>query len=131
MKKLFLLVSAVFAIIVCYAQLKEVRGIQTSAVKYYDEDYKMNVGGFEFVNENDYSVWVDAELCTQGFTYNDDTYTYTYVIRGTRATKSFSLKPKETYVWKCGDKMIFKEYSGDYGDYSEKFYVQYKAYKAE
>lgn len=125
MKKLFLLVSAVFAIIVCYAQLKEVRGIQTRTVKYYDENYKMDLGGFEFVNENDYSVWVDAELCTHGFSYSDKN-----IVRGTRATKSFSLKPKETYVWKCGDKMAF-QWSNSYYNYSKNFYVQYKAYKAE
>ena len=108
----------------CFAQLKEVRGVQTRLVKY-DSSSQPNKYGFEFTNENNYTVWVEAELHTHGFTYSGID-----VQRGVRDTKSFTLKPGETYTWKCGDKMQFSSY-GSYSDYHEKFYVKYNAYKAE
>lgn len=121
---------AILNVILCcmsinsYAQLKEVRGVQTRVVTYYDTDEKKELHGFEFKNENNYSVWMEAELVTQGFSlgFSDGSY----VKEGTRDTKNFTLKPGETYVWKCGARMVW------YGeDYYDRYFVQYKAYKAE
>ena len=132
---------AVLTVLMCFAstnafaQLKEVRGVQTRMVEYQSEKYVdyykvgYNRHGFEFKNENNYSVWIEVELCTNGYGYawsggNGD---YTQKIAaGTYDTKSFTLKAGETYVWKCGDKMLIDN-SDHYADY----YVKYKAYKAE
>ncbi|MBQ7062357.1 MAG: hypothetical protein IJM88_03595 [Bacteroidales bacterium] len=109
-----------------FAQLKEVRGVQTRSVQYtgYDEDNRMvEKWGYELKNENNYDVWVELELKTTGFTYG---YSDTKVQSGVRDTKNITLKAGETYVWKCGDRMRFIS-----SDYHEKFYVTYKAYKVE
>lgn len=117
---------AILSILLCcmsinsYAQLKEVRGVQTRVVTYYDTDKKRELHGFEFKNENNYSVWVEAELVTQGFTYD-----YSEVTGGTRDTKNFTLKAGETYIWKCGERMYWNR------DYYDRYFVKYKAYKAE
>ena len=121
---------AVLTVLMCFAsanafaQLKEVRGVQTRVVEYQSNEKNDYVGGrhgFEFKNENDYSVWVEAELITQGFSCR-----YGQVNAGTRDTKSFTLNAGETYVWKCGDRMIWYD-----DDYYDRFFVKYKAYKAE
>lgn len=107
-----------------FAELKEVRGVQTRSVSYteYDSDYKeITRWGYELKNENNYDVWIELELKTHGF----DTYRI-HVIEGVRDTKSITLKAGETYIWKCGDRMRF-----DGSDYHEKFHLVYKAYKAE
>lgn len=129
MKKLM----AVLTVLMCFAstnvfaQLKEVRGVQTRVVEYQSDKKHSWVGytrhGFEFKNENSYPVWVEAELCTQGFSYQ---FEKDPVKEGTTDTKSFTLDAGETYVWKCGDKMIW--WSNDYYD---RYFVKYKAYKAE
>lgn len=110
-----------------FAQLKEVRGVQTRVVEYQGNESIGSIGykrhGFEFKNENNYSVWVEAELNTQGFVYN---YYGDSVKKGTRDTKNFTLNAGETYVWKCGDRMIW---GGD--DYYDRYFIKYKAYKAE
>lgn len=123
-------IMAILSVLMCcmsinsYAQLKEVRGVQTRVVTYYDTDWKEELHGFEFKNENNYSVWVEAELVTQGFTvpYND----HPHVEGGTRDTKNFTLKPGETYVWKCGGRMVWLSH-----DFYDRYFVKYKAYKAE
>lgn len=130
---------AVLTVLMCFAstsafaQLKEVRGVQTRSVKYstdkkyYDlfgeKEWVNSLHGFEFKNENNYTVWVESELSTNGFTYDYDEYA-----EGVRDTKSFTLNAGETYIWKCGNKMLSR--SGD-KDLSGKFYVKYKAYRAE
>ena len=127
---------AILTILMCFAstnafaQLKEVRGVQTRCVVYQsDEKIDSSVGysrhGYEFKNENSYPVWVEAELCTQGFTARDGLEKHN-VKGGTRDTKSFTLNAGETYVWKCGDRMLWYKY-----DYYNRYYVTYKAYKAE
>ncbi len=137
-----LTVLMVFTVTNVFAQLKEVRGVQTRVVTYQGDKqigYKGRDGetihGFEFKNENNYSVWVEAELCTNGYSYKDGSRS-----AGTYNTKSFTLNAGETYVWKTGDKMIHEEdgyYSGSYQwirtykDYYDQYYVKYKAYKAE
>lgn len=128
---------AILTILMCFAstsafaQLKEVRGVQTRVVEYQGQKKLEGLGyqrhGFEFKNENNYAVWVEAELYSTGFVYN-----YGREAEGTKDTKSFTLKAGETYVWKCGDKMEFED--GAYyhhSDYSENYYVKYKAYRAE
>lgn len=128
---------AVFTVLMCFAstsafaQLKEVRGVQTRMVKYESEKSVYDVfgegkwgyfmHGFEFKNENNYAVWVEAELSNIKFSYGKYIYN-----EGTRGTKSFTLNAGETYIWKCGNRML-----EDDKDLSGKFYVKYKAYKAE
>lgn len=128
---------AVLTVLLCFAstnvfaQLKEVRGVQTKRVRYQteqrycdsygDREWSNNLHGFEFYNENNYAVWVEAELCTHRFSHGGYDW-----MEGTRDTKNFTLKAGETYVWKCGDKMLY-----DSSDLSGNFFVKYKAYKAE
>lgn len=124
-----------FASTSVFAQLKEVRGVQTRVVGYqdYDINYKVigyNRHGFEFKNENNYTVWVECELHTNGYTYRGEE-----IKPGVYDTKSFTLNAGEVYVWKCGKKMLYTD-SGPYGDkygydMYENYYVRYKAYKAE
>ena len=108
----------------CFAQLKEVRGIQTRSI-LYDSESRPNKYGFEFKNENNYAVWVEAELWATHFTVPRGHY----IKNDVRDTKNFTLGPGETYRWKCGDRMIFWSYNEE--DFHEKFYVKYTAYKAE
>ena len=109
-----------------FAQLKEVRGVQTRVVVYNDNGKERH--GFEFKNENSYPVWVEAELVTHGFQYGRDEY----VKGGTMDTKSFTLKAGEAYTWKCGYRMFTHEGNGYWErDNYDKFFVKYKAYKAE
>ena len=120
---------AVLTVLMCFAstnvfaQLKEVRGVQTRVVEYQGdwEAYyaKYNRHGYELTNENKYAVWIEVELWEKG---NDDIPEGRIV-----DAKSFTLKAGETYVWKCGDKMIFRGASDGY----ESIFVKYKAYKAE
>lgn len=125
---------AVLTVLMCFtatsafAQLKEVRGVQTRVVEYQSNESWNRVGynrhGFEFKNENNYPVWVEAELCTNGYYFDGE------IMAGTYDTKSFTLQAGESYVWKVGDKMI-KQYTSMYYDNSDQYYVKYKAYKAE
>ena len=110
-----------------WAQLKEVRGVQTRTVTQtvIKDNQRIETHAYEFTNENAYPVWVEAELCTHGFTFNSHE-----IVGGTRDTKSFTLKAGESYVWKCSDRMLFWSY-GSWSDWSEKFFVKYRAYKAE
>ena len=100
-------------------QLEEVRGVQTRVVTYEDND-GVKMKGFEFKNENSYAVWVDADLVTKGSKRFEDSKTTSQ--SNTCDKKSFSLKPGEAYIWKCGRKI--KYYGGE-------CYVEYKAYKAK
>ncbi|MBP9994536.1 MAG: hypothetical protein KBT67_06275 [bacterium] len=123
-----------------FAQLKEVRGVQTRVVTYQSDekidgspkiDYYRH--GFEFKNENNYAVWVEAELSTNGYDNGLSKYSDSYksINAGIYDTKSFTLQAGETYVWKCGDRMI-KKINGYYArDYYDLYYVTYKAYKQE
>lgn len=120
---------ALLTILMCFAstnvfaQLKEVRGVQTRMVEYQTDEYINRVGytrhGFEFKNENNYSVWVETEL------YDSDGKIVD--------TKSFTLNAKESYVWKVGDKFLHIRILGsvDKEDQYDQYYVKYKAYKAE
>ena len=128
-------IMAVLTVLMCltstnvFAQLKEVRGVQTRVVEYQSDKKEKDVGynrhGFEFKNENNYPVWVEVELCTNGFNYSCGTEN-----EGTYDTKSFTLNAGESYIWKVGDKYIWFCFNS-YKDYYDKYYVKYKAYKAE
>lgn len=133
-------IMAVLTVLMCFAstntfaQLKEVRGVQTRVVKYHVSPpltyYKIEeIHGFEFKNENSYPVWVEVELCTNGYKQAHPTADR-MVNAGTCDTKSFTLKAGETYIWKCGEKMI-ADAGIDSHDYYDQYYVKYKAYKAE
>ena len=147
---------AVLTVLMCFAstnvfaQLKEVRGVQTRVIAYqgekeigYENEGRNTIHGFEFKNENNYPVWIEVELCTNGFSTK---YNREQIAAGTYDTKSFTLNAGETYVWKTGEKMIrytgtYNQYYGNsgvnwstheyYDDYYDQYYVKYKAYKAE
>lgn len=131
MKKAFLFFCMAMSLFAtnAFAQLKEVRGVQTRSVQYteYDEKQGEEVTrwGYELKNENNYTVWVELELKTHGFTQCYDKT----IVAGVRDTKNITLKAGETYVWKCGDRMVFWCYGEE--DHHEKFHITYKAYKTE
>lgn len=107
MKKLFFVMLAALSISLCaYAQLKEVRGVLTKQTEY--KNGSITCYGYTFTNENNYSVWIEAELWYS--TYDRDNYITN--------TKSFTLKPGESYLWRT--------FTDQYH-----YYVKYKAYKAE
>lgn len=133
-------IMAVLTVLMCFtstnafAQMKEVRGVQTRMVEYqsnekaYGVDYSRH--GFEFKNDNSYPVWVDVELWIYPYNYYDNGYKS--VQESVRATKSFTLNAGETYVWKCGDQILGAPgMSSARSLCHEKYYVKYKAYKAE
>lgn len=145
-----------FLAIVCgmlsFAQSLEVKGVETKVVIYdgpeYSAvyDYSMYSGnnryqsstkwfGFSFYNMNSISVSVEAELYQE----HDGKMV---------ATKSFNLKPNETYIWKHENRgkdfKVNEDNStritwtdskkepviyGAYGSTSGTYYVKYKAYK--
>lgn len=91
MKKILIILLVLMGCIVGFAQLIELRGVET---KWVDD-------GYSFYNMNSISVSIDAELYNSSQTLIN--------------TKSFTIKSKETYIWK-----ITKPSGG---------YVKYKAYK--
>lgn len=145
-----------FVAIVCgmlsFAQSLEVKGVETKVVIYDGPeyravyDYSMYSGnnryqsstkwfGFSFYNMNSISVSVEAELYQE----HDGKMV---------ATKSFNLKPNETYIWKHENRgkdfKVNEDNStritwtdskkepviyGAYGSTSGTYYVKYKAYK--
>ena len=126
----------VLTVLMCFtstsaiAQLKEVRGVQTRMIEYYEYNSLSHQTdtkkGFEFNNENNYAIWVEAEL------WNTDYYvgingTQQIKKAGIRDTKSFTLSAGETYIWKCYDKMEGEGHRIE----PSLYYVKYKAYKAE
>lgn len=126
---MFCIVMSLFATSAFAQQLKEVRGIQTRSVKYTEyysdsKNYKER-WGYEFVNENDYDVWLEIELKASRAITNYG------IAAGIRATKSITLKAGEKYVWKCGENMVSAPESGYAYDAHEVFYIEYKAYKKE
>lgn len=132
--------------IISFAQSLEVKGVETKVVIYdgpqyeavcgcstYGDRYKSSTKwfGFSFYNMNSISVSVEAELYRE---YDGKMVT----------TKSFNLKPNETYIWKHENRerdfkvnqdyntsiswtVSKKEPNGGYG--CGRYYVKYKAYK--
>ena len=137
MKKMCMLIFALMSTVVGFAQLSEVKGVETKLVIYdgpqygaaygYGYKYSTKWFGFSFYNMNSISVSVEAELYQE--------YDGKMV-----ATKSFNLKPNETYIWKHENRDYFKvNVSGidwvdskkepNGGHYCGRYYVKYKAYK--
>ena len=131
-----------------FSQLSEVKGVETKVVIYdgpeyraiyesssYSNKYQSSTKwfGFSFYNMNSISVSVEAELYQE---HNGKMV----------ATKSFNLKPNETYIWKHENRRDdFKVNASEngaktwwtdskkepviYGSYGSTYYVKYKAYK--
>lgn len=131
-----------FASVKTYAQ--EVRGVETKLTKYSGPEYKVNKWGatrnlwfgYSFTNMNSIPVSVDAEL------YIRNTKTQEHSLE---TTKSFTLKPGETYIWKfetmssfcvyypSWDRRDIEERSEPFFSYTSQgtdyYYIKYKAYK--
>lgn len=105
---------ALMSSVVGFAQLSEVKGVETKLVVYNGSEYKVNVGryhngsfyysystkwfGYSFYNMNSIPVSVEARL------YEFDKYDGHIKI----TTKTFNLKPRETYIWKHENMDAFK-----------------------
>lgn len=110
-----------------YAQLQEVRGIETRRVIYYGPQYETGYAGekysnryygYEFTNANSISVSVDIVIYKRWNSTNREA-----VYR-----KTITLKPKESYILKYdGYKgfMVDKNCMDDISNYD----IEYKAYK--
>ena len=109
-----------------YAQLQEVRGIETRKVEYvgnyysdgklYDWDKNILMYGFEIHNTNSCTVSVDIELY---FNCGEKEELVT--------TKSVTLKPGETYLFKQESRPGFRKDNHRI----DCFYIRYKAYKVQ
>lgn len=111
-----------------FAQLQEVRGIETRRVIYEgpmqevigfgDNGSSNKYYGFEFKNMNSISVSVDIELWWDGEVLE---------------TKSITLKPKEKYILKFENRTVSLVENNKYhmSDDISKYSVKYKAYKLQ
>lgn len=134
MKKAFLMFCMAMSLFAtnAFAQLQEVRGVETRRVEYTGNFYQngkihtanTTMYGWEFHNANSIKVSVDIELC----------YTDNKGEEVVAATKSITLKPDETYVLKKEDS--WSHYKADKSGenhelYIKYYYVKYKAYKLQ
>ena len=141
---------ALMSSVVGFAQLSEVKGVETKLVVYDGSEYEASTGssrsggfnyrsstkwfGYSFYNMNSIPVSVEAEL------YKTHDYKGQLLV----TTKTFNLKPGETYIWKHENTSAFKvNYTNDgyYGWTESKeepnyydvgrvtYYIKYKAYK--
>lgn len=143
---------ALMSSVVGFAQLSEVKGVETKLVVYDGSEYKVEAGrsrsgnshykystkwfGYSFYNMNSIPVSVEAELYK----------THDYKGQKLVTTKTFNLKPGETYIWKHENMTAFRVNYDDciYGndDWTESkeepnyydyvlvtYYIKYKAYK--
>lgn len=143
---------ALMSSVVGFAQLSEVKGVETKLVVYNGSEYKVRNGssrngnslykystkwfGYSFYNMNSIPVSVEAEL------YKTHDYKGQLLV----TTKTFNLKPGETYIWKHENTSAFKvNYTNNRSfDYSwtevkeepnyydvgrVTYYIRYKAYK--
>jgi hypothetical protein len=154
MKKICIFMFALMSTVVGFAQLYEVKGVETKLVVYDGSEYKVEAGrsqsgnshykystkwfGYSFYNMNSIPVSVEAELY------------YLHEGQSLVTTKNFNLKPGETYIWKHENMDSFKVNYEDcvtlfcyndwteskkepnypnYGDGRITYYVKYKAYK--
>lgn len=108
-----------------FAQLQEVRGIETRLVEYIGNSYSLEgvlvdenipMYGFELHNTNSITVSVDIELYYKS---SDGDKLVT--------TKSVTLKPGETYIFKQEKLWTFIKKEGRINNY----YIRYKAYKVQ
>lgn len=129
---------ALMSSVVGFAQLSEVKGVETKLVIYDGQEYEYwgdnaryasystEWFGFSFYNMNSIPVSVEAELYYAGKLVD---------------TKTFSLASKETYIWKqksnnsfrvydsVGKKEVPDDYARNGDEYGYTYYVKYKAYK--
>lgn len=135
---------ALMSSVVGFAQLSEVKGVETKLVIYDGSKYEVCVDfyydryksstkwfGYSFYNMNSIPVSVEAELYKKGRLVT---------------TKTFNLKSNETYIWKhegygefkvneckeCfGEKWTNEKIGPGEGYYSSQggYYVKYKAYR--
>jgi hypothetical protein len=152
MKKICILIFALMSSVVGFAQLSEVKGVETKLVVYDGSEYEVANGssrsgglqyrssikwfGYSFYNMNSIPVSVEAEL------YKTHDYTGQFLV----TTKTFNLKPGETYIWKHENAKAFrvnykddssyccwteskKEPNDYYSDGRVTYYIKYKAYK--
>lgn len=143
---------ALMSSVVGFAQLSEVKGVETKLVVYDGSEYKVKVGrsrsgdkhykystkwfGYSFYNMNSIPVSVEAEL------YKTHDYKGQLLV----TTKTFNLKPGETYIWKHENMGAFKVNLGNcptcdnnwtdgntepnyYESGRVTYYIKYKAYK--
>ena len=140
---------ALMSSVVGFAQLSEVKGVETKLVVYDGSEYEAVTStsrsgshyrssikwfGYSFYNMNSIPVSVEARL------YEFDKN------RGHRmiTTKTFNLKPGEAYIWKHENMSAFKVNSNRYGEWTDSkieplsvgmydggnsYYVEYTAYK--
>lgn len=112
-----------------FAQMQEVRGVETRKVIYDGPEYECGYGrteystkyiGFEFHNSNSIKVSVDIEIYKAGYNGKETLLT----------TKSITLKPNETYTYKQENNDAYRKkgYQVDTGA-AEYYIVRYKAYK--
>ena len=113
-----------------FAQMQEVRGIETRRVVYdgpqynagcYSPNYSTLYFGFEFHNANSIKVSVDIEIYKLSENNNEILI----------ATKSITLKPDETYTYKQeNDDAYHKEGWSRHGE-ARDYIIKYKAYKLQ
>lgn len=134
MKKLFVMLVVMLGFTTqLYAQ-NEVRGVETKVAKYKGSYYDVGESrpnewfGYSFTNMNSIPVSVDAELYESGSLTD---------------TKSFTLQPQESYIWKFENNSDFKvkystssmySYRDTYHERSQpsgSYFIKYKAYKLE
>lgn len=131
MKKLFVMLVVMLGFTTqLYAQ-NEVRGVETKVAKYQGSYYDVGESrpnewfGYSFTNMNSIPVSVDAELYESGSLTD---------------TKSFTLQPQESYIWKFENNSDFKVtywtsiYCDTYHKRSQpsgSYFIKYKAYKLE
>ena len=143
MKKYFVMLVVMLGFTTqLYAQ-NEVRGVETKVAKYQGSYYSVGDTesnewfGYSFTNMNSIPVSVDAELYEQRSVYQPTRLT---------ETKSFTLQPQESYIWKFEQtnsdfKVKSAEFSGNRTYYYEskepgyrsgtKYIIKYKAYKLD
>ncbi len=149
MKKMCILIFALMSSVVGFAQLLEVKGVETKLVIYDGSEYEVRTFsrgyrssttstkwfGYSFYNMNSIPVSVEARL------YENYRYDGPRII----TTKTFNLEPGEAYIWKHENMYTpFQVNSDSYGDWTDSkieplsvdmyhsgnsYYVEYKAYK--
>lgn len=129
---------ALMSSVVGFAQLSEVKGVETKLVIYDGQEYEYwgdnarykshstKWFGYSFYNMNSIPVSVEARL------YENDKLYGPRII----TTKTFNLKPGEAYIWKHENMSVFEaidRVEPKYKRYSSEgyntYYVEYKAYK--
>ena len=148
MKKAFFL-TIVFLVVgttLTFAQLQEVKGVETKWTTYTGNQYEVSTYysysgrtvkftkdlyfGYLFHNRNTYSITVESELWLGGDNYNRDKVV---------DTKSFVLDADEKYIWKQETNGNFRVYRYIDGSGTPpaldkvdgNYYVKFKAYKNE